>query len=67
MKWITNSVFIDVDTGEVLNITNERQLKYRNYRLIRKTKRIKGDEKRKIIEYTNECKFTGQREIGFEW
>ena len=67
MEWTSRSVFIDVDTGEILNVSNERQLKYLNYRLINKTKKITGNEKRKIVEYTNQCKHTGQREIKFEF
>lgn len=66
MIWTSRSVFVDVDTGEVINVNNERQLKYLNYIVINKSKKITGDEKRKIVEYTNECRHTGQREIKFE-
>lgn len=66
MIWTSRSVFVDVDTGEILNVSNERQLKYLNYRVINKFKKFKGDESKRIIEYTNECRFTGQRELKFE-
>ena len=39
INWITKSVFVDVDTGEVLPYTNERQLKYTNYIIINKIKK----------------------------
>lgn len=66
MIWSSRSVFVDVDTGEVLNVSNERQLKYLNYRLINKIKNVKRDENKGIIEYTNECRYTGQREFKFK-
>lgn len=68
IKWITNSVFIDVDTGEILPYTNVKQLKYTSYKLINKSKKTLLDENEKIgtIRITNECKHTGQREIKFK-
>ena len=39
LKWFTKSEFVDIDTGEVLPYTNERQLKYTNYIIINKTKK----------------------------
>jgi len=56
IKWSTRSVFVDVDTGEILKVSNERQLKYLNYRVINSIKKITGDEKFKNIEITNECR-----------
>ena len=65
INWITKSVFVDVDTGEVLPYTNERQLKYTEYIIINKTKKTELNESNGIIRMKNECRHTGQSEINF--
>ena len=64
-QWKSVSLFVDVDTGEIINVTNERQLKYLDYIIINKTKKFRQDDKLGIIEYTNECRKCGQRRINF--
>ena len=66
INWTTKSVFVDVDTGEVLPYTNERQLKYTNYIIINKIKKTEINESNGIVTITNECRHTGQREINFK-
>ena len=66
INWKSVSLFVDIDTGEILKITNERQLKYTNYIVIKKTKKTEINESNGIIRITNECRHTGQREIDFK-
>ena len=66
MNYKTISIFIDVDTGEILPYHRAEQLKYTNYKIINKTKKNEQNESERIIRITNECRHTGQREINFK-
>ena len=52
-KWVTESIYVDVDTGEIID---KILTKKRNYKIIRKTSKIKNYEEHKSKTIINECR-----------
>jgi len=66
IRWYTNNIFIDIDTGEILNIKTKKELLKKGYIIKQTTKQTKFENNGKtgIITRTIECE-KRQLEIGF--
>jgi hypothetical protein len=62
-RWITILEFIDIETGEILNVRNERELKSIGYGVFKKTKTYKENEKFRAFKFTVECIRSRQLEL----
>jgi len=65
IRWFINNIFIDIDTGEILNIKNKKELEKKGYIIKQTTKQTKfqNNGKTGIITRTNECQHNGQLEL----
>jgi hypothetical protein len=65
IRWFINNIFIDIDTGEILNIKNKKDLEKKGYIIKQTTKQTKfqNNGKTGIITRTNECQHVRQLEL----
>jgi hypothetical protein len=65
IRWYINNIFIDIDTGEILNIKTKKELEKKGYIIKQTTKQTKfqNNGKTGIITRTNECQHNGQLEL----
>lgn len=65
MGWVTESVYVDVDTGEYLAFKSNKDAINNNYIIIKNERRTKINGNNGRVTITRECRHNGQRTI--EW
>ncbi len=65
IRWFINNIFIDIETGEILNIKTKKDHEKRGYTIKKTTQQTKfqNNGKTGIITRTNECQHGGQLEL----
>lgn len=59
MKWITKNIYVDIETGEVLEEIIAKKL----YITLKKIRHAKQQKNATIITFTNECRRNPQGRI----
>lgn len=59
IKWKTESIYVDIDTGEMLN----KETVIRQYKIIHKKKTSHVYKQTGTVKYTNECRTTNQLKL----
>ena len=51
MKWISNTIYVDIESGEIVPVGDIKRLK-KEYRILESQKSVKVDDNNGIITYT---------------